>query len=406
MNPAQVFWRWRAVVKHALAPQNRPARTCPRFPANRVHLCVERLECRDAPAALTFTGATNNNWGVANNWDDLNGNHSVPTANDTATIPAGKVCTVDVAGIAKSVDVATTADLTVQNLGGFGLLVDDGLWNSGRLFIFGVVFGTVANSGTCTITNPGRVTGHVTNSGDVTINGGTISGLLSNAVGGTALVTADGTVGTLSNGGTLTFAGVFASLTVTGDLTTTGTIAVNASGPNINRVAVGGTANLGGTLDVSLVFGAANRQQQYFPVTWGARNGVFGFAGPYVLGAYRFSPTYQPGALRVAVPPIQIAWWPEHLPRFVGIASGGPYAEFFDDAPGLTASDYSVTINWGAGPETGWVWQFPDEPEHYFIGGPSHVYDSEGWYTVTISLTDNISNVTWVFQYTFFVSWY
>ncbi len=394
---------WSSFVKQAFVIRNRSARPHSRFPGNRVLLSLEQLEARDVPDALTFL-PDSGNWGVNTNWSG----GQVPTANDTATIPAAKVCTVDVPAIAKEVGVAATATLTIPNLGGFGLLADNGVANSGTLNVSGVVFGSVANSGTSTITNTGRVTGMVDNSRSLRIFGGTITGALLNQFGGTTLVAIGGTVGTLSNAGAIWFTGALPSLSVTGDFDqgNSGTLEMNASGVNINAVEVGGTASLAGSLTVTLIGAAPNRQQQYFPVTWGARNGVFGAAGPYALGDYTFGTTYLANSLRLAVPDPQLAFLWEHLPSVVGVASGGPFAEFFDDAPGLTASDYSVTLDWGDGPETGSVTEYPGEPGHYLIDGPPHSYDSPGWYTLTIRLTDTVSNVTWEFQIEFYVSEY
>src|SRR5581483_9179987 len=63
-------------------------------------------------------------------------------------------------------------------------------------------------------------------------------------------------------------------------------------------------------------------------------------------------------------------------------------------APGLTASDYTVTIDWGDGSSSSVTPSYdPDRGAYFVLLSHTYVGPRSTWITVTI--TDKFSNVSW-----------
>lgn len=77
-----------------------------------IALIVISMGCSAASGAdNTFTGNTNNNWNVGNNWSQT----SVPDETDRVVIPATKTCNVDITtAVADTIEIASTGHLVIQ----------------------------------------------------------------------------------------------------------------------------------------------------------------------------------------------------------------------------------------------------------------------------------------------------
>jgi hypothetical protein len=339
---------------------------------------VEALEDRSLPATITFSqggfAQAPTAWDAPQNW--IGGNAPLP--NDDVVIPVTDICdnwgnhtvnSIEVDGTFNNHNTLSTSSTNVVAI----------LTNSGILF-----GGVVSNSGFINLRNNSRLQGFVTNNGVMLL--------------GLAAATE---TGSLTNNGTIDFVDAVSTLNFSGSFTQTmnGTLVMYVANGVCSQLNVqqgagaplGGDATLAGTLTIT--GNAANRADVYAPITWVTSNGTLG-PGMWTLGKYTFSSTYKAGGLALSVDD-PIVWG---VPP--NVQSGQPFyaqlswvSDIF--APGLTAQDYSVTIDWGNGTRSSA--DVENGPGDYVIWGGT-TYASPGTYTVTIYLTDVVSNQTFVSQ--------
>jgi hypothetical protein len=206
--------------------------------------------------------------------------------------------------------------------------------------------------------------------------------------------------GNLANTASLSLMGPSTDLlTITGDFNQAGgaSLFMRADNNGCAWLKVGATASLAGDLIISTPGGANDpkRSNVFNPVTYNVLQGNFN-QNTLRLGKYTFISSYGAGAQVLWVPPGGfnpefMEWWTgvgiwgdSGKPWWLGTAPDGY-------APGLTQDNYSVSIDWGNGTGSGTI--AGDNPFYQVYAG--NEYSSAGDYTVTVTVTDTYSGVSW-----------
>ena len=309
------WFSWRKKKRQTQASRRR----CSALPRSTADRQFEGLESRLVLSALSWTGATDANWGTSTNWSPS----AVPANGDSLTFPAGAAI------------LANTDNLTGLSVNSLTFSGASGGYNLGGTNALTITSGVNANNtaGTNTISLPlvlganqsfavaggaqlnvsGVVsgTGALTNSGAGTLDlsgvdtytGGTT------AASGTLLV--DGTIGsTILSGGTLGGVGTVGTITATGGTISpgdtlgtlnSGSVTMNSAtamhvdinGSSSDLLNVTGTMNLGGAnLTVALGSTPALGTALTILQSSGALSGTFAQGASIIVNGQKFSITY------------------------------------------------------------------------------------------------------------------
>lgn len=372
----------------------RTGRRVPIDHSKRYSPFVEELCARIVPAT-DFVGGINNNYIVPGNWNPA----AVPTVADEVTM------------------TNRTVELTFGNREAASLTMDSSIFdisNNADLNVLG--FGTVA----------------VTDGSELSVFGG---GLLQAA---TRIDFSGGSVGFLGAGQFIA-PNIYVdadseirladtSATIQGNLASSGLLFSNTNGGNptiigdytpaagsetririfgadVSTLTVTGTATLDGAVSVAFVPNIAraiNRNDVFDALTYGARAGAFANAnvaiGPFVFDV-QFNNTVK--AVQFVPPPMGIAnGINQQLRAGHALAANTEIGEFDDaKAPGLTAGDYTVTINWGDGASGAGV--LVGSAGAYTVEAVTgHTYFAVGIFNASFTIEDNGSGLTEVGYFT------
>jgi hypothetical protein len=367
--------------------------------------CLEGLEQRLVPATNTWKdgiqGTNLNDWGTPTNWSLGH----VPLNTEDVVIsqtPGRNNPLISVPEVANSVTIQNAGNLTV-NKGTLDVGTAISIDTNSQLEVSQTV---TAN----TVTNSGSLMMYAA-------NGTTLKATVSNLSSGVLQTDSrnESIVGNVSNAGILSIGGENTApgpLNVTGDFTQTdtGTLQLYGSGNfTYSTLNVSGTAKPYGTL-ATVSDGSTNPSRTLTPtiITAGFVTGSFqNRSVPW--GDYTWIVFYPAAATSVQlyVPLGTVGTSGSAYEQVAGQAPGEwewLFTSADGSAPGLTIDDYEFDLAWGDGSVSTstaagsssdiMIVQVPNATNEYQIFG-KHTYANAGLYTVTATVTDNHSSVSW-----------
>lgn len=130
------------------------------------------------------------------------------------------------------------------------------------------------------------------------------------------------------------------------------------------------------------------------PLTYKSVTGQF-IEANWRIGALKFVPDYEQNKLVLSSPVGGGGAFNFGGPPGLTIGTTTMIGHFDDSfAPGLTATDYTVTIDWGDGTQTSGTLVADESIEgSYFVyADSSHTYNNPGPYSLSITITDDLDD--------------
>ncbi|MEI7685237.1 MAG: hypothetical protein WCL32_09435 [Planctomycetota bacterium] len=363
--------------------------------ANRLHdrvtrLLVEELHQKIVPAAVDFTNATNDSlWSNAANWNPALTPNSGTEEVTIDAIPAIVFAPFSV----YSVEVSNGGSVLIGGAPGAAgsIVATDTITFDGAGTSLSVGFGGFIKSTTSAVL--------IVNQATASLGAAEMRGTVGIGLGSTLDMSSSSSIvnGNLGVSGQLTLSVAGTTPSVSADYFQDGHLVLNMSGSAISKLSVGGQATLGGTVGVDFAQNPNDpiqRNGSYDFVVWGTRAGTFATTDVNI-GGIDFTIEYDnnEGVARFIGPGMGNA---QGNNRNVGLGQNlnGSIGSFVDlDAPGLTGSDFTISIDWGDG-ATG-LGVLTGSAGSYIVTPLSgHTYSSAGTYSASFTVEDNASGLS------------